>query len=232
MTDTQFAISALDDYLAGGNTKAYIDLPEVTLLPAGSLSLLAHVPVTSGRKIHMIDSDTVQHVESVAESRGGEVAIIHYSAPGSDYHWLQLSARPFIPGDRCDGTRDAEALYVLGQFLRHCLEHPDRYPLMPKTYTAMTRCVYEAESWRTSISPSRQHRELEAARALQEGIRILDPHALDGIGASPEALTRFDPDWPPEQIQQLLYSLYDMNHRSLVNWVDERLTQDAMEKRA
>lgn len=209
-----------DDYRWSAPDGAHTTPPEVTLIAPDILrQVLRH-------KADVLPRPLVQglcaalHAATVSHRNP---ALVHYYTDAGG-HWLMASVRPYILGEGCDGTRDREMYFLLGQFLHYAMRHHARWPSMPQDHKDVADLWLEAYRWRLKEMDARKAAD-EANSLRRRGRACLGGHALDGIGAEPADLVQFDPDWPPEQVQQLLHDAYDMNHRSLVTVLERWIEQ-------
>lgn len=210
---------ALDDYRRAIPDGAHTRIPEVTLVAPQTLRAAMHIvgDVLPGSLMRTLRANL--HAASISHR---DVALVHYHTDAGG-HWLMASVRPYLLGEGCDGTRDRELYYLLGDFLHHVLAHPDDYPGFPRSRDALADLWLTAYGWRLQgMEPDAAMAETDSLRA--RGRACLDGRALDNIGDEPAALVRFDPAWPTDQVHKLLRDAYDMNHRSLVQaletWLD------------
>ena len=160
-----------------------------------------------------------------ANATGRKLAIIHYCNIVGE-HWLQLSTRPYVLGDGCDGTRDREMKYLLGDFLRHALAHPERFPNVPKDVASLKALWLTAYAWQLENLPD-DKAKAEREQWLRIGHAIFDGKAMEDMGCTPEEIVTFDPAWPDDQVDRLLKDAYDMNYRSLVVILEDWLERSA-----
>lgn len=207
--DNVAVLTAITQYFEG-NIKAISDFSEVTLLTVDAFKQVLPGILKHGQD-SFFSNNAIQCAVNLATSRQGHVAIVKYDTFEGG-HFLMCSARPFVAGDHCDGTRDSEMYYLLGLFLNYTLEHPERFPDFPKTREQCERFYLEA------------YPDRDKSESLIYGKRILNPEQiLSDLNYDESYLVQYDPNWPVEQIEDLLCSTYDMNHRSLVDWLHERL---------
>ena len=195
-------------------------LAEVTLLPPGDMpQVMRHYRGPLRRP----QTDTMHRVLREANATGRKLAIIHYcNLVGK--HWLQLSTRPYVLGDGCDGTRDREMKYLLVTSWQPT--HTERFPNVPKDVARLKAIWLTAYAWQLENLPD------DKAKATREqwlriGHAIFDGKAMEDMGCTPEEIVTFDPAWPDDQVDRLLKDAYDMNYRSLVVILEDWLERSA-----
>jgi hypothetical protein len=208
--ENQPVIDALKAYLHTGNEASIHKLPEILLLTQEVLDSL--IPwIRYQGQYGFFSQDNLDRMTDEATASNGYIAILHYYGVQGN-HWLMGSSRPFLPGQHCDGTRDAEAWYLVGRFLDYALNNPDRFPLLPKTRNEAARFYHEA------------YEDDDRDSACAFGDRVMSHQILVDLGYEESLLVQYDPDWPKAQIEGLLCSLYDMNHRSVSQWIYDHIS--------
>ena len=134
--------------------------------------------------------DRLKERAELASSTNRNVLLVINNGPNGD--WYQISVRPYRIGERCDGTRDVEALTMLHYML---------FELSEKWGAASVL------NW------------LDEFEYVHPG-HSLEWFSPDGLDPVEDWLDfSYDHSWPVSQIEQLLADLYDMNRRTLVDFL-------------
>lgn len=177
--NAQFALQLFNAYYRTPDPsgKTYLDFPDFLLVKPGVLEAI-------GLAIHSQEKKLLSDCQSKAQARNGLVGVSKYFDEEFGYHWIKLSAYPFMLGDEID-EKKAEFFSVLNKFIDFTKNNPS-------VYGDLT-----AES------------ETDNGIALMLSDIKKCGAKLDGKlkNYSESQLISYNPNWPAEEVKKLLAAL-------------------------
>lgn len=178
----EYALKVFNSYYRDHNHsgKLYSDFPDFFMVrPA----VLEGKDIATRPSEKLLLEDFIQR----AKARNGHVGVSKHRNPKLGYYWLELSVLPFMLGDSVNKDNKGEFFYVLTKFIEFTKKNP-------KIYGDLTA-------------------EIDSDKDLAimfEGISRMAERLKESIEMySEELLVSYNPNWPANEVKNLLNSLKD-----------------------
>ncbi|MDD4977699.1 MAG: hypothetical protein ABL873_03330 [Gallionella sp.] len=178
----EYALKVFNSYYRDHNHsgKLYSDFPDFFMVrPA----VLEGKDIATRPSEKLLLEDFIQR----AKARNGHVGVSKHRNPKLGYYWLELSVLPFMLGDSVNKDNKGEFFYVLTKFIEFTKKNP-------KVYGDLTA-------------------EIDSDKDLAimfEGISRMAERLKESIEMySEELLVSYNPNWPANEVKNLLNSLKD-----------------------
>ena len=152
--------------------------------------------VLDGRDIATRPSDKllIDDAVKLARERNGHVSVYKHRNPKLGYFWLELSAGPFMLGDKVTADNKGEFFFLVTQFIEFTRQYP-------KIYGNLTA---EAET------------DKDLAMMFN-GIKVASGCLQNALKIYPESmLVTYNPKWPITQVERMMRSLKEND----LEWCD------------
>ncbi len=182
--NTQFALQLFNAYYRTPDPsgKIYVSFPEFLLIKPEVLG-------DEGLVIHSQEKAMLAACQAKARARRGWVGISKYFDEKFGYHWIKVSAYPFMLGDVVD-EKSSEFFYILSKFIEFTKNNPDVYGDL----TAGSETDNDIAIMLNGIQKN----------AEQLGNKL--SHYSEAM------LVSFNPDWPADAVKKLLVALENDEH--------------------
>lgn len=178
----EYVLKVFNSYYRDHNHsgKLYSDFPDFFMVrPA----VLEGKDIATRPSEKLLLEDFIQR----AKARNGHVGVSKHRNPKLGYYWLELSVLPFMLGDSVNKDNKGEFFYVLTKFIEFTKKNP-------KIYGDLTA-------------------EIDSDKDLAimfEGISRMAERLKESIEMySEELLVSYNPNWPANEVKNLLNSLKD-----------------------
>ena len=178
----EYALKVFISYYRDHNHsgKLYSDFPDFFMVRP---SVLEGKDIATRPSEKLLLEDFIQR----AKARNGHVGVSKHRNPKLGYYWLELSVLPFMLGDSVNKDNKGEFFYVLTRFIEFTKKNP-------KVYGDLTA-------------------EIDSDKDLAimfEGISRMAERLKESIEMySEEMLVSYNPNWPANEVKNLLNSLKD-----------------------
>lgn len=178
----EYALKVFISYYRDHNHsgKLYSDFPDFFMVRP---SVLEGKDIATRPSEKLLLEDFIQR----SKARNGHVGVSKHRNPKLGYYWLELSVLPFMLGDSVNKDNKGEFFYVLTRFIEFTKKNP-------KVYGDLTA-------------------EIDSDKDLAimfEGISRMAERLKESIEMySEEMLVSYNPNWPANEVKNLLNSLKD-----------------------